>query len=55
MIFVKCPYCNKEINILFGEEIKNLINKGITDCKCNSCEKVFEVYQGNIKYEVKMK
>ena len=21
MIFVECPYCNKDINILFGQEI----------------------------------
>ena len=39
MIFVECPYCNEDINITFGEEIKNLINKGVSDCKCDYCKK----------------
>jgi hypothetical protein len=55
MIIVNCPYCNEEANILFGEEIKNLITKGISDCKCDYCRQVFEIYQGKEKYETKVK
>ena len=55
MIFVECPYCNEDINITFGEEIKNLINKGVSDCKCDYCKKIFEIYLGKEKYEVRTK
>lgn len=54
MIIVECPYCNEEINILFGEEIINLINKGISECKCDYCRQVFEIYQGKEKYETRV-
>jgi len=55
MILVDCPYCGEEINILFGEEIGNLITKGVSDCKCDYCRKVFEIYQGKEKYETREK
>ena len=51
MIYVECPYCGEDINILFGEEISNLIRKGKSDCKCDYCKKTFEIYQGKEKYE----
>ena len=44
MILVECPYCDEKINILFREEIKNLINKGFLDCECDYCRQVFEIY-----------
>ena len=37
MIFVDCPYCGEEINIWFGEEIGNLLTRGVSDCKCDYC------------------
>ena len=55
MIFVECPYCNKDINILFGQEIKNLTTKGISDCECNYCKKIFEIYLGEEKIETRTK
>ena len=55
MIFVECPYCNKDINILFGQEIKNLTTKGISDCECNYCKKNFEIYLGEEKIEARTK
>lgn len=55
MICVECPYCGEEINILFGEEINNLIRKGVSDCKCDYCRRVFEIYQGIEQYETREK
>ena len=55
MILVEHPYCDEEINILFWEEIKNLINKGFSDCKCDYCRQVFEIYQEKERYETKTK
>ena len=55
MLIVNCPYCQEEINILFGEEIGNLLRKGISDCTCNSCKRVFEIYQGSEQYETRKK
>lgn len=53
MIYIECPYCGEDINILFGEEINNLIRKGVSDCKCDYCKKTFEIYQGKEKYETR--
>lgn len=55
MLFVDCPYCGGEICILFGEEINNLLRKGISDCKCDYCNRIFEIYQGKEKYETREK
>ena len=55
MIFVECPYCKEDINILFGEEISNLMKHGVSDCKCDYCKKVFKIYQGPEKYETREK
>ena len=55
MIYVDCPYCGRDVNILFGEEIRNLIRKGISDCQCDYCNKIFDIYQGNMQYETRKK
>lgn len=55
MLIVDCPYCKEEINILFGEEIKNLLIKNASDCKCDYCNRVFEIYQGKDRYKVRKK
>ena len=55
MLIVDCPYCEEEINILFGEEIGNLLTKGVSDCKCDYCNHIFEIYQGPDKYETRTK
>lgn len=55
MILVECPYCDEKINILFREEIENLINKGFLDCECDYCRQVFEIYQEKERYEAKTK
>ena len=58
MIIVECPYCNGENDIFFKfkeEEMPTLIRKGVCDCKCDHCEKIFEVYQGKKKYETRVK
>jgi hypothetical protein len=54
MIF-DCPYCQEENNILFGEEIKDLIRHGKTECKCDYCRKIFRIIQGKEMYEVQVK
>ena len=53
MMYVDCPYCGKEVDILFGKEITNLITRGISDCRCDYCEQIFEIYQGKIQYETR--
>lgn len=55
MIHINCPYCEEKIDILFGEEIGNLLRKGVSDCKCDHCEKIFEIYQGKDQYETRVK
>lgn len=55
MIIVECPYCGEEIDILFGEEIGNLIRNGVSDCTCDYCKRTFEIYQGPEQYEVREK
>ena len=51
MIIVTCPYCGEEINILFGEEMTNLIRSGYSDCKCDYCNRVFGLRNGKEKIE----
>lgn len=53
MIFIKCPYCNEDINILFGEEMNNLIKNGISDCKCDYCLQTFQIFLGKEKIETR--
>lgn len=53
MITVDCPYCDEEINILFGEEIDNLLRRGRSDCICDYCRRVFEIYYGKEKIETR--
>lgn len=55
MMYVDCPYCGKKVDILFGKEITNLIIRGISDCQCDYCEQIFEIYQGKIQYETRKK
>ena len=55
MIIVNCPYCSEEINILFGEEMTNLIRKGYSDCKCDYCKRIFEIKNGKEKIETYVK
>lgn len=55
MLIVNCPYCKENKNILFGEEIKILIRKGVSDCTCDYCKRVFEIYQSKEKYETRKK
>ena len=53
MIIVECPYCGETNNILLGDKIENLIRECYAYCECDYCKKVFEVYQGKEKYEVR--
>ena len=55
MLSVECPYCGEPIEILFGEEICNLLKNGNSDCKCDYCRRVFEIFQGNGVYETRRK
>ena len=55
MLIVNCPYCGEEIIILFGEEIDNLLRKGVSNCRCDYCRRVFEIYQGLEQYETRKK
>lgn len=55
MLIVNCPYCGEEITILFGEEIGNLLREGVSNCTCDSCRQVFEIYQGLEQYETRKK
>lgn len=49
MIYMNCPYCGKENNILFSCE--NLIKNKKSKYKCDSCHKIFEIYNGKEKIE----
>lgn len=55
MLKVQCPYCIEDIEIIAGEEIINLLRSGVSDCKCDYCRQVFEIYQGKDKYETRFK
>lgn len=52
-MYLDCPYCRKENLIEWIKETNTLFSHGKTECKCDYCNEVFEIYAGKGKHETR--
>lgn len=54
MIFIKCPYCERDMDILFSDRIDDLLKHNKMTINCTNCQKLFTVFIGKTKIESKV-
>lgn len=54
MIFIKCPHCERDMDILFSDELDDLLRNNEVNIICTNCQKLFTVFMGKTKIESKV-